>query len=134
LACVVVVAVLHQEYQIIFIISLFTMTVLGWIARVVVYGSLMAAIALNAAVVVSCNFLEVSNFPEGSLTIGLFTVSILGGECYEYDSENIDTPIKTARVSSILTIIFGPLVLFLMLFDEFCRVPFGDAFLRYYTI
>ena len=107
------------------------MTVLGWIARVVVYGSLLAAIALNAAVLISCDFLKVSSFPQVSLTIGLFTVSLLGSECYEYDSENIDTPIKTARVCSILTIVFGPLVLFLMILDEFCRVPFGDAFLRY---
>lgn len=98
------------------------MSVVQHILRPLAFLSLLSALALNAAVLSMCNFLQLQD-QTIELHLGLFAYAPvnLSGQCIRYSIEVNDANVKAARAGSILALAFGAMVWFLLISRRFCK-------------
>jgi len=82
------------------------------------FMTLLAAIVLNVAVLVMCNFLDL----RGGGSLGLFSYSPVGGtgKCIKYGADVNDAEVRAARAGSFLAMIFGSIAFLMLLTRRFC--------------
>lgn len=102
------------------------MGVIGFIAEILVLGGVVLGVCFNAAIVGSCDLLEVNR--KGKF--GPWREAISDpGECQGWNKDDTDTDwiINMARACSMMALIFGCLLLSFGFFKQyFCPLPFSQ--------